>query len=121
MKKIISLMLAVMLTASMFVGCSNKLNVTVNVSQDGKVTLEKAYKTDAETLENLLVEKTEELGATLTDSDYGKFVEGMNGYKADVTKNEFFEVLVDDVSSQVGISEIKLEDGKVYTFKLSKF
>ncbi len=121
MKKIISLLLAVMLMVTMLVGCGNKLDVTVNVLQDGKVTLEKTYKTEEQTLEKLLVEKAEDLGATLTDSDYGKFVEGMNGYKADASKNEFFEVLVDDVSSQVGIAEIKLEDGKVYTFKLSKF
>ncbi|MEG0692882.1 MAG: hypothetical protein RR444_07350, partial [Oscillospiraceae bacterium] len=96
MKKILSLILAVVLMATMFVGCSSKLNVTVKVLQDDKVTVEKTYKTNEETLEKLLIAKTEDLGAILADSDYGKFVEGMNGYQADSTKNELCEVLVDD-------------------------
>lgn len=95
--------------------------VTVQVEQDGKVTLEKTYESGLKTLEELLVEKAEELGATLTDSEYGKFVEGMNGYVADASKNEYFEFLADGVSSPVGIKETKLADGASYLFRLSTF
>lgn len=95
--------------------------VTVQVEQDGKVTLEKTYESGLETLEELLLEKAEELGATLTDSEYGKFVEGMNGYVADASKNEYFEFLADGVSSPVGIKETKLADGASYLFRLSTF
>ncbi len=120
MKKVVSLSLVVIMIAAMFVGCTKKNNVTIKMDINGKVT-QQEFKTDKATLEDLLVEKTDDLKVTLTDSDYGKFVSGINGYVADAAKKEFIEVLVDDVSSQVGIKEIKLEDGKVYTFKVSKF
>lgn len=144
MKKILSVTIALLMVAMVFIGCndtkkesgSSSQNSSVQSSsseQQKKLTKVKVtvdingevksfdYETDKETLEALLLEKTEELKATLKDSEYGKFVEGMNGYVADSKKNEFFEVLVDGVSSKVGIKEIKIEEGKAYQFKLSKF
>lgn len=120
MKKVLSLSLVVVMIAAIFVGCSSKTAVTIKMDINGDITTQE-YKTDKTTLEELLVEKADELKATLTDSEYGKYVAGINGYTPDATKNEFIEVLVDDVSSQVGIKEIKIEEGKVYTFKVSKF
>lgn len=120
MKKVVSLSLVVMMIATIFVGCGNKTKVTIKMDIKGDVkTVE--YKTDKETLEDLLVEKTDELKATLKDSEYGKYVVAINGYTPDATKNEYIEVLVDGKSSQVGVKEIKIEDGKVYTFKVSTF
>ncbi len=120
MKKVLSLSLVVVMFAMMLVGCSSKTAVTIKMDINGKVTTQE-YKTDKATLEELVVEKAVELKATLTDSEYGKYLTGINGFTADATKNEYIEILVDDVSSQVGMKEIKLEDGKVYTFKTSKF
>ncbi|MEG1718901.1 MAG: DUF4430 domain-containing protein, partial [Clostridia bacterium] len=77
--------------------------------------------TDKEYLEGLLVEKQKELGFTLTDSTYGKFVAGMNNYMADTNKQEFFEVLVNDVPAMYGISEIPLKDGEKYSFRISTY
>lgn len=95
--------------------------VTIQVEQDGKVTLEKQYESDLATLEELMVEQAGELGATLTDSEYGKFVSGMNGYVADSAKNEYFEFLVDGETAQVGIGSTELADGAVYLFRLATY
>ena len=95
--------------------------VTIQVEQDGKVTLEKQVASDLATLEELMVERAEELGATLTDSEYGKFVSGMNGYVADSAKNEYFEFLVDGEPAQVGIGSTELADGAVYLFRLATY
>lgn len=120
MKKVVSLSLIVMMIATIFVGCESKTKLTINMDIKGDVkTVE--YKTDKQTLEQLLVEKADELKATLEDSEYGKYVVGINGYTPDAAKNEYIEVLVDGKSSQVGVKEIKIEDGKVYTFKVSTF
>lgn len=121
MKKITSALLAMMLIVSVLAGCKSKTEVTIKVEKDGSVQLEEAIKTDAETLEALLTDNAEKLGVTMQDSDYGKFVTGMNGYVADAEKKEFWLVSVDDVPSEVGVAEIKIEKGKVYSFKLSNF
>ena len=120
-KKTGTCLLALMMCVAIFAGCKAKTSVTVQEIRDDSVTLEKVYQTDLATLEELLEENAEELGATLTDSEYGKFVEGMDGYVADASKNEYFAVLVNDTMSDVGISQIKLEDGKTYQFRLSTF
>jgi len=143
MKKLLSLSLALIIIASMFVGCekaevkkdnssvasvvseesseiAKKYEVKVKIEINEEI-VEKTYKTDAESVEALLVENQEELKATFMDSEYGKMVTGMNGYEADSAKKEYFELLVDNVSSLTGAKDTKLEDGKTYTLKLSKF
>jgi len=141
-KKFLSIAIALLMVTMVFIGCDKKTNeqtssgsssteasdvqqskqvkVTVTININGE-TKSFAYETDKATLEELLVEKKDELKATFQDSEYGKMILGMNGYVADASKNEYFEILVDGVSSQVGAKEIPLEEGKTYEFKLSKF
>lgn len=99
---------------------AKKYEVKVKIEINEEI-VEKTYKTDAESVEALLLENQEELKATFKDSEYGKMITGMNGYTADEAKKEYFELLVDGVSSLTGAKDTKLEDGKVYTIKLSKF
>lgn len=120
MKKILSISLTFIMLITIFTGCSSKNTVTIKMDVNGDVVTQE-YKTDKTTLEELLVEKTDELKLTLTDSDYGKYIEGINGYTPDYTKNEYVEILVDGVSSPVGIKEITLADGQVYTLQISVF
>lgn len=121
MKKITALVLGLIMAAFVFTGCASKNAVTVNVEQNGEVTLSKEYKTDAENLEELLVEKADELGATLVDSDYGKYIAGMNGYVASDDKHEYFELVVNGESAQTGASGVVIADGDVYLFRLTTY
>lgn len=125
MKRIIASGVAVVLAVFCLIGCASaKPKVTVQVEQNGEITLEKSfdsYGDDIDTLEKLVVEYNEELGASYEDSDYGKFVTGMNGYIADSSANEYFEILVNGESSMVGMAEIPLNENDVYLFKLSTF
>lgn len=121
MTKKISALLAVLLAFTLlFAGCGQKVNVTVAVKQNDTVTLQKTYSVDKEaTVEDILVKYADELGATLEDSQYGKYITGINGYLADATKNEFVEFQVDGVPADVGISSVTVEEGKVYTFNIT--
>lgn len=121
MKKIIAVLLVAVIALFALTVCAPKNAVTIKVIRNDEVTLTKEYKTDLETLEALLVEKADELGATLIDSDYGKFVSGMDNYLASDEKHEFFEILVNDEAAQTGIAEIVIADGDVYTFRLSTY
>lgn len=121
MKKIGSISLVFIMIIAIFTGCSSsKTTVTIKMDVNGEVTT-KEIKTDKITLEDLLVEKADELKITLSDSDYGKFITGINSYVADETANEFIEVIVNNESSMVGIKEITITDKDVYTLKVSKF
>lgn len=121
MKKALSMSLVCIMLIAMLTACGTPKNkVTVNIDINGTVTKTELKTTEA-TLEDVFIANQKELGLTLTDSDYGKFISGAGGYIADPAKNEFIEVLVNDVSSQVGIKEIIIADGDVYTLKLSTF
>lgn len=122
MKKIAVLIMTAIIATMLFTGCGGaKASVTVQVERGGEITIEKTYKTDVETLEALVVKYKDELGASYEDSDFGKFVTGMDNYTANAENNEFFEILVNDISSQVGMAEIKIADGDIYLFRLSTF
>ncbi len=49
---------------------------------------------------------------------YGEFVTGLLGVKAD-SKKEYFNIKVDGKDATVGVSQLPLEDGKTYTFTLT--
>ena len=120
-KKTSTCLLALMMVICLLTACAAKASVTVQVIQNGTLTLEKTYRTNAATLEELLLAHEKELGAVLTDSDYGKFVEGMNGVVADPDKREFYSVGIDGEEAAVGIHEIALADGACYQFTLTNY
>lgn len=129
MKRVVSLALAVVLLAALFTGCAGKTGkVTVQVERDGQVTLTKEYEfalpaddSQSVSVESIVEEHAEELGATLVDSDYGKYVTGMDGYVADDAKQEYWSFLVNGEMSQTGLRDTKAADGDVYTFQLATY
>lgn len=133
MKKFTSIAVSFIMVAVILVGCNTKpaeannsstavakATVTIEMDLNGEIT-KKEIATNDKTVEELLVANTTELGLTLTDSEYGKFVAGINDYLADVAKNEFVEFFVNGTSSQVGIAEVEIADKDTYTFKISTF
>lgn len=78
-----------------------------------------AYKTDKTYVAELLDDEKSDLKVEMKDSPYGKFVSGMLGVRADPGK-EYFHIKVDGTDATVGVSQLPLEDGKVYTFTLMK-
>lgn len=120
MKKVLSVLAVVILIASVLIGCSSLGKVTVEVKKDGEITLTKELNIskESETLEELLIANEKELGVTMEDSDYGKFITGMNNYIADSANNEYYSIYVNGEMAQTGVSEIKLNDKDVYTFEL---
>lgn len=77
------------------------------------------YRTDKSYLSDLLSDEEEDLHTEMEDSQYGKFVSGMLGVKADPAK-DYFNIKVDGTDATVGVSQLPLEDGKVYTFTLTQ-
>lgn len=77
------------------------------------------YQTGRSYVSELLEDKKSDLQTEMEDSQYGKFVSGMLGVKAD-PKKEYFNIKVDGKDSTVGISQLPIENGKVYTFTLTK-
>lgn len=138
MKRLLAATASLIMVAVILVGCTPKqtdtknnssvasnsstsaITVTIEMDINGEVT-KKEYATELKTVEELLIEKSSELGMTLTDSEYGKFVSGANNYTADSAKNEFIEFLVNGKSSEVGIAGVTIVDKDIYTFKLSTF
>lgn len=77
------------------------------------------YRTDRSFVADLLEDKKGDLQTEMEDSQYGKFVSGMLGVKADPAK-EYFNIKVNGTDATVGVSQLPLEDGKVYTFTLTQ-
>lgn len=76
-----------------------------------------SYKTSRDYVADLLDDEKNDLHTEMEDSQYGEFVSGMLGVKADPAK-EYFNIKVDGTDAAVGVSQLPLEDGKVYTFTL---
>lgn len=128
-KKIISILVVILLAiGGAFVyktlmpkGSEGSKAVTVNVIVASEnINYTKEFKTDELLLEALFRANSDELGLTLTDTQYGPMVTGLKGYKADETK-EFFNIKVNGVDSMVGIKEIPVNDKDVYTFEVKGF
>lgn len=76
----------------------------------------KTYKVD--TIENKLGDVLDSLGiAEFEESQYGRFLISVDGYKADDTKQEWWKVLENDQMSQVGIDELQIQDNGSYTLQ----
>ncbi|WP_411676717.1 hypothetical protein [Caproicibacter sp.] len=76
------------------------------------------YKTDKSYVSELLNDEKGDLQTEMEDSQYGKFISGMLGVKADPAK-EYFNLKVDGTDATVGVSQLPLENGKIYTFTLT--
>lgn len=95
--------------------------VTIQIIVENEdINKEHKYKTDLEYVLNLLEENKDELGAILTESDFGVYVSGMAEYEADPT-SEYFHIIVNGTDAVVGIAEIPLNDGDVYIFEVRSF
>lgn len=77
------------------------------------------YRTDKSYLSDLLSDEENDLHTEMEDSQYGKFVSGILGVRADPAE-EYFNIKVDGTDATVGVSQLPLEDGKVYTFTLTQ-
>lgn len=76
----------------------------------------KTYKVD--TIENKLGDVLDSLGiAEFEESQYGRFLISVDGYKADDTKQEWWKVLENDQMTQVGIDELQIQDNGSYTLQ----
>ena len=56
---------------------------------------------------------------TYTNSDYGAFINSVNGYVTD-TKKEFWEILINGKSAEVGMSAYVVQSGDKIELKISK-
>ena len=92
-------------------------NVTVQVVAKNKKK-SFAYKTSRSYLSQLLEDEKNDLKPETKKGQYGEFVTGMLGIKADKSK-EYFNIKVSGKDATAGVSEIVLEDGKTYTFTLT--
>ncbi|MGO1367856.1 MAG: DUF4430 domain-containing protein [Senegalia sp. (in: firmicutes)] len=91
----------------------------VNEKEDVEETF--TYNTDDEFLLALLENNKDELGAELTDSDFGKMVTSMMDYEAKESEQEFWQIKVNDEDAETGVSEIPLTDGDKYIFTLANY
>jgi hypothetical protein len=94
------------------------VTIEVVVESEG---IEKIYElnTDAEYLYDLLLEIEEAIQPEFEDSSFGIYLTGLEGYIADVSKNEFFAIKVNGVDALYGVKELPVIDGEVYRFELS--
>ena len=139
-KRILSLVLCIVLiaaTALFTIGCSDNkndgeenLNSQVEVKElgegetkfdfvvkdiDGNKT-KFLIKTDEETVGGALIK----LGLIEGDeSEFGLYVKKVNGIVADYDKT-YWAFYVDGEYSMVGAESVKIEEGKVYSFEVSK-
>lgn len=77
------------------------------------------YQTKQKYVSDLLKEHQADLQVTTQQSSYGDFVSGMLGITADA-KKEFFNIKVNGKDATVGVSQLPVENGKTYTFTMTK-
>lgn len=73
------------------------------------------YETEEKTLGDLL---DKEGLIEAQDSEYGRYITGVDGMKADDAKEQWWCVLVNGESAQTGVDGIQLEDGGKYTLEM---
>jgi hypothetical protein len=76
------------------------------------------YRTNQAYVSGLLKDEKNDLKTEMQKGQYGEFVTGLLGVKAD-SKKEYFNIKVDGKDATVGVSQLPLEDGKTYTFTLT--
>ncbi|WP_160196433.1 DUF4430 domain-containing protein [Senegalia massiliensis] len=91
----------------------------INEKEDVDKTF--TYNTDDEYLLDLLENNKDEIGVTLTDSDFGKMVTAMMDYEAKESEQEFWQIQVNGKDAETGVAEIPLTDGDKYKFELTSY
>ena len=124
MKKLLTLALAIALVCALICSCSapaeeaqsaEAKTITVCVTANGeteKISLE----TSAETLREALEKEGLIAGS---ESDYGMFVETVNGITANADNQEWWCITIGGKSAATGVDEIIIEDGASYEFTLT--
>ena len=91
-------------------------NITVNVKHGDESTKTFKYKTDAEYLGEVLLEKKLIEG---TESQYGLYVTTVDGETADESKQQWWGYDVNGEMAMVGVDQQPVADGDVYDFTLN--
>ena len=100
----------------------NKIKASVLINPGGeKKQLLGAQEVEVERGENAL-ELTEEVAKVETSGEGEMaFVTSINGRSADSAKNEFWELLINGESSQVGAGSYEVQDGDKIEWRVSTF
>ena len=91
-------------------------SITVNVKHGDESTKTFKYKTDAEYLGEVLLEKKLIEG---TESQYGLYVTTVDGETADESKQQWWGYDVNGEMAMVGVDQQPVADGDVYDFTLN--
>lgn len=117
-----ALILALLMTVTVFAGCSqgggsgDKKTVTVTVTHKDGSTKDFTYETTEEMLGAVLVSEGLIEG---DDGQYGLFVTTVDGYKADEGSQEWWCLTVDGESAMTGIDSTPIEEGRKYGLVLT--
>jgi len=86
-------------------------------------TLEATLSVTAEPLQyelEQLDQRRDDISFSYREFDFGSFVTGINGVEAD-PNSEYWELLVNDVPSGTGISDLQISPGDTVRFTLQSF
>ena len=100
---------------------TQNLEITVVNNKSEQSVYAAAYKENT-TLFSILKElqdKNTGFSFTFTDSTYGAFINSVNGYTTDVTK-EFWEIMINGKSAEVGISDYFVKPNDKIELKISQ-
>lgn len=90
--------------------------VTIEVlSERDNYSFKESYDTDKDYLGDLL---EEEGLIEFTTSQFGRYINAVQGYKALDEDQSWWNILVNGESAMTGVDEIALADGDVYTLQL---
>lgn len=101
---------------------SKEITVEIVIEKEGIETINKTFtfKTDTETVYDLLVEKSDKLDPKFLDSDFGKMLTGLMGYEVD-GNSEYLRFDIGEAMSMTGVSDTPVKDGETYRFVLESF
>ena len=97
------------------------VQITVTDNNSKAVTYASSYKMDKTLFTHLIDLQGRKIGFsfTYTNSDYGAFINSVNGYVTD-TKKEFWEIMINGKSAEVGMSAYVVQSGDKIELKISK-
>lgn len=78
------------------------------------------FKTDQEILYDLMLDVETQIKAVFDVQDFGPMLIGLEGYKADMTK-EFFLIKINGEDAMVGVKDTPVIDGDTYEFIVTTF
>jgi hypothetical protein len=128
-KKVLTIIAVIVIAVALLMGYNQffapetsvgSKTVTVEIFVE-KESIETSYefRTDAEYLQQLLEEHTDQLKVVLEDSSYGPMLMGLEGYVSAMAENEFYAIFVNDEMGEFGIADQPVMDGDLFRFELS--